>query len=306
MRELSEDMRQGDTEHSDVAPSVEGDPATSVTVRPEEDDYASPPTASLPEQVYVYALGRIEPGFPTLAVEKEFAQVAARAGDTEGLTDRQLIQSLLSKRENRYLARQLCWVFTIEGVETYVLHPRDPVDADLFLEALRDVPRRTDVDLVIGVLGPIAPPEACNGLLVPIVIFDQLYNFDIDSLVKSIPRPKGHKAEEFEVVAEELFSRVIQLTDNAGATDEHRALNYLSVRYPAIYHTTAEQFAANASLTSVDVHQSRLASNRKIVDVVFAYTNRATDVTDDYFIRVDVTEEFPFLVTKLAPFVKRH
>jgi hypothetical protein len=27
----------------------------------------------------------------------------------------------------------------------------------------------------------------------------------------------------------------MQLTDNAGATDEHRALNYLAMRYPAIY-----------------------------------------------------------------------
>ena len=33
------------------------------------------------------------------------------------------------------------------------------------------------------------------------------------------------------------------MTDNAGATDEHRALNYLAVRYPAIYAKAAEAFA---------------------------------------------------------------
>jgi hypothetical protein len=27
----------------------------------------------------------------------------------------------------------------------------------------------------------------------------------------------------------------MQLTDNAGANDEHRALNYMAMRYPAIY-----------------------------------------------------------------------
>ena len=96
-----------------------------------------------------------------------------------------------------------------------------------------------------------------------------------------------------------------QLADNAGATDEHRALNYLVVRYPAIYARTAEAYAANASLSSVDVRASRLAAVRNIVDVIFSYTHRETDVTEKAFVRVDVTEEFPFLVSRLAPFYDR-
>lgn len=97
----------------------------------------------------------------------------------------------------------------------------------------------------------------------------------------------------------------MQLADNAGATDEHRALNYLAVRYPAIYARTAEAYAANASLTGVDVRRSRLAGVRNIVDVVFSYTHRETDVTEQSFVRVDVTEKFPFLVSRLAPFYDR-
>ena len=34
----------------------------------------------------------------------------------------------------------------------------------------------------------------------------------------------------------------MQLTDNAGATDGHRALNHLEVRYQAIYAHAAEAF----------------------------------------------------------------
>ena len=34
----------------------------------------------------------------------------------------------------------------------------------------------------------------------------------------------------------------MQLTDNAGASDEHRALNYLAMRYPDIYARAAEAF----------------------------------------------------------------
>jgi hypothetical protein len=30
-----------------------------------------------------------------------------------------------------------------------------------------------------------------------------------------------------------------------------------------------------------------------------------TDVVEKYFVRVDVTEEFPFLVTKLSPYYDR-
>ena len=36
--------------------------------------------------------------------------------------------------------------------------------------------------------------------------------------------------------------------------------------------------------------------------MIFCYTNRRTDVTEKFFVRVDVTEMFPFLVTKLQPY----
>jgi PatG C-terminal len=96
--------------------------------------------------------------------------------------------------------------------------------------------------------------------------------------------------------------RIMQMADNAGAMDEYRALNYLAVRYPAIYATTAEAHEQNCSLTSVTVRPSRLTGTRRIVDVIFAYTHRQTSVTEKYFIRVDVTEEFPFLVIRLSPY----
>jgi hypothetical protein len=253
---------------------------------------------------YIYALGRVEPRFPSLAVEKEFAQATGRAG-TAGLSDRQALHAVLTQRHHRYLARQLCWILTIESLETYLLMPRDPADIDLLVEAARPIPRATDVDIVIGVLGPIAPPTMCNGLMVPIVIFDQIYCFDIDSLVKSIPRPEKIEAKQFDAAAEELFQRMIQMADNAGATDEHRALNYLAVRYPAIYASAADAFGRNESLTAVDVRPSPLSGVRKVVNVIFSYTDRNTDVTSKCFVRVDVTEEFPFLVTKLSPYYDR-
>ena len=253
---------------------------------------------------YVYAIGRVEARFPNLAAEKEFAQATGRS-DTTGKTDQQTFHAVLSKREHRYLVRQLCWVLTIQGLDTYLLVPRDPVDIDLLVEAIRPASSPNDIDVVIGLRGPIASPEMCNGLMVPIVAFDQIYSFDRETLIKAIPKPEKTTAAQFAPAAEELFNRVIQLTDNAGATDEHRALNYLAMRYPAIYSRTAEQFGNNCSLSGVEVHPSPMIGSRKIVDVIFCYTNRATDFTEKFFVRVDVTEEFPFLVTKLGPYYDR-
>jgi hypothetical protein len=253
---------------------------------------------------FVYAIGRIEARFPNLAVEKEFAQATGRT-ETAGQTDQQTFHSVLSTRDNRYLARQLCWVLSIQGLDTYLLVPRDPADVDILIEAIRPLPSPNDTDVVIGVRGPMAPPELCNGLTVPMVVFDQIYSFDRDSLISAIPKPEKTSAAAFGPAAREVLDRIVELTDNAGATDEHRALNYLTMRYPAIYARAAEAFAQEFSLSGVEVRRSPLSMSRRIVDVIFAFTHRGTDFTEQSFVRVDVTEEFPFLVTKLSPYYNR-
>jgi hypothetical protein len=250
---------------------------------------------------HVYALGRIE-ALPRQSVEKNSPRRpggrALRKTDREAFTRYWL-------RENRYLARHLCWVFTIQGLETYILQPRDPSDFDLLINAISGpVDPVPWMSLVIGVRGPVAPPELCNGLMVPLVAFDQIYSFDHAALIKAIPRPEKMAEKQFTRAAEELFSRVMQMTDNAGATDDHRAMNYLAMR-PAVYATAADEFAKDFSLSGVDVRPSPLSGTRRIVDVVFSYTNRNTDFTEKFYVRVDVTEEFPFLVTKMAPYYDR-
>ena len=264
-------------------------------------DYSPNGSASLS---YVFAIGKVDMRFPSLAIEKEFAQATGRA-NTKGLTDRAAAHAVLSEPSNRYIARQLCWVFTIEGLETYLLIPRDPADYGQLLDAVRPQPSPLDLDVVVGLKGSIAPPDMCNGLMVPIVAFDQIYSFDRDSLIKAIPRPAKASAKEFAPAAEELFDRIMLAADNAGSMDDHRALNYLAVRYPAIYATAADMFGRNSSLTGVDVQTSPLSSTRKVVDVIMTFTNRETDVDDKFFTRVDVTEEFPFLVTKMSPYFDR-
>jgi hypothetical protein len=267
---------------------------------PEQFSLAEP----LPDPAFVYAIGRVEPRFPSLGVEKELAQATGRS-DSSGLTDRQAAHAVLSSRENRYLVRQLNWVVTIEGLETYLLVPRDPSDLDLLVDALRPLPTGDDIDVVIGILGPIPPPEVAGGWAIPMLACEHIYSFDVDALIEALPRPDGISAQEFEPTAREVFSRLVQVADNAGATDEHRALNYLAVRYPNMYAAVADAHGRDASLAAVDVAPSRLTGVRKIFDVIFTFRHRQTDVEESWFVRVDVTEMFPFLVTKLTPYFRR-
>jgi hypothetical protein len=253
---------------------------------------------------YVYTVGRIHPRFPSISIEKEFMQATSR-NDKKGLTDNQAMYVVLSEPQNRYLARKLCWVLSIEGLETYLLYPNDPADFSMLIESLRPMPRLTDINVVIGVLGPVVPPQFCNGLQLPVVGFDQIYSFDVDTLIKSIPKPDKVSDKVFAPVAEELFMRILQMIDNAGATDDYRALNYVAVRYNAIYTTAADCYSRNSSLTGVEVQPSALSGIRKIVNIIFTFTNRATDVAEKYYCRVDVTEEFPFLITKMQSYVER-
>lgn len=303
----SRQVKKNDGEIASVSPYPEA--RTTSTIAPQGGTCGCAGAASLSPNgagmvPYVYAIGRVEARFPNLAVEKEFAQATGRT-ETVGKTDQQTFHAVLSKRENRYLVRQLCWVLSIQGLETYLLQPRDPADIDLLVEAIRPAPSPNDIDVVIGLRGPISPPEMCNGLMIPIVAFDQIYSFNRDALIKAIPKPEKTTAAQFGPAAEELFNRIMQLTDNAGATDEHRVLNYLAMRYPAIYAKAAEEFGRDFSLTGVEVRPSPLSSTRNIVDVIFAYTNRNTDFTEKFFVRCDVTEEFPFLVAKMSPYFDR-
>ena len=49
-----------------------------------------------------------------------------------------------------------------------------------------------------------------------------------------------------------------------------------------------------------------LSGTRNIVDVIFSYTNRNTDVTEKFSVSVDVTGKFPYLVKKLSPYYNRY
>lgn len=292
-------------------------PADSVSAArsqaiPESTVSADPEPTPAPS--FAYALGEIDFRFPSLGLEKEVAQVIGST-DARGVTDRGAILAAISADENRYLARGLCWILSVGGLDAYILVPRDPADFQLLTEAVNEAGqessvaepgrRASHVDVVIGTLGPIAPPGMCNGLSIRMLFFDQIYSFDRASLIRAIPVPdsaQGASEATFRDTAGSFFDQIMLMSDNAGATDEHRALNYLAVRYPRIYTTVAEEQDRNASLDGISARQSPLSQTRRIVDVIFSFRHRQTDVVNKYLARVDVDDMHPFLMTPISPY----
>ena len=259
-------------------------------------------TCGLKSLPFVYVLGQVEARFPNRSIEKEFVQIIERS-KSANFEHQQAFYSVLSQPENRYLARKLSWILTMEGVPIYILLPTGPEDLNILLEAIRPPACPLDRQVVVGRKGPVAPPEMC-GQEVPMVLVDHLYSLEYNNFMKSI-HPELVADEKFKAAALELFRRMMQIADNTGSTEKHRALNYLAVRYLAIYSTAAEKLENSFSLTSAEAIPSRLSDSRKIISVVFSFTNRETGIMEKYFVRVDVTEEFPFIVTKMAPYYDR-
>src|SRR5882762_1101935 len=67
---------------------------TSAPVVGAQQRFPAPITATMPSAIpaFVYAIGNVEARFPTLSVEKEFAQ-ATRGTNTAGLSDQQTFQA---------------------------------------------------------------------------------------------------------------------------------------------------------------------------------------------------------------------
>ncbi|MGV9311629.1 cyanobactin maturation protease PatG family protein [Streptomyces sp. NPDC003691] len=252
-----------------------------------------------PEPAFVYAIGRMSCRFPDPGVEKEFAQAAGHA-DTRGRTDTETLHTVLDLPENRYLARQLQYVFSVRGVETYTVRPRWPEDFDKIIDAVRPQPTPLDLDVLIGVREPVSP-AGCGGRPLPLVEFEQLYSFDRTDLVSAVEKPKDMPAKRFRRTADEVLTKLLAVAENAGATPEDRAANYLTCRYSALYIKTFEAFAADSALTSIDVRPAAVGGDRGVVSFTLSFTRRGTDLTERWSALVDTRYLYPYLLTPLAP-----
>jgi len=269
---------------------------------------------------FVYAIGTVEADYPNIAIERETQALAHTLlpaswqpntdVPTKPTEDRSWQHAVLSadREMTRYITRQLIWRLTVEDYPVFVLKPRDPRDFDLLVDSLgrpkypkpdggdsetkgtgkrkakRSIPidspigRPQDLDVVIGVTGSQTP-------LGMEVLVDQIFHISAQQLA-----PGGL----------DVFA---QLSDNYGLTDEDRAYNFLAARYTIAPDDLDE--IKELGLAGVPIISSRLSGNTgRVVRVIF--TLRSTQAIEKkYFVRVDVSDRFPFIVTPWQPYLER-
>lgn len=260
---------------------------------------------------YVFAIGRIKPFFPALDLEKEYKQLVPRPPPPalNGATEDRILQWVL--QENPFLAREMGWVFLIQNVSTYLLDPRSPSELEQFVKSI--VPTSTtevSYDVIIGVQDPGATLGAGDGS-VPGVTVNRTYQFTLTDLVNSVIaalQAQGVMPLPASAQITRLFDDLLQLADNTGDADEHRALNYASVNYPEIYvplSSGGPGAVVTSYFTGVEPRRSPLGGGRAIIDVILSYMNQTSGVVNKRYTAIDVSGQFPFLVTPLQPYFDR-
>jgi hypothetical protein len=279
------ELGRGDTQGSTPGscPSCAGSQSTRATLPPP----------------YVYAIGQLQPQYPNLSVEKEVAQAIGR-GVTTDLTDREALVAVLQDKRNRYLVRQLCWLLIARGLETYLLKPYDPADYDELVRAYAADPKGFVV--VVGYRGGTANPQDCYGVILPILIFDNIYFGSKESLLKGLEAPEKVETARFAAAAGEMFDRIVDQIADDGSSDDSRAKLYLAMRSPDIYREAATATVKGLSLRAIRTRPFALNRTSKNIEVIFDYVDRKTNSLEQYSTVINVDGMYPYLVRELAPY----
>jgi hypothetical protein len=260
---------------------------------------------------FVYAIGTVEAEYPNVAIEREM-QIMGIGIEAEpevpmrSTEDRHWQHAVLTRdrKRTRYLARQLSWRLTIEDLPAFVLKPRDCCDIDDLIDRLKrpkypksetgkgkkgkttasdpiiaSVALPQDLDVIVGVRGDNTP----DGIEVYV---DQIFGISPERL--SLP----------------IHAYFSQIADNYGLTDEDRAYNFLAARYDV--SARVKEIDDKFGLTGFPTIYSRLSGdNNRVVRVIFTFKSQNSLVEKKYFVRVDVTHEFPTIITPWQPYLNR-
>lgn len=280
---------------------------------------ASPPSRALgqassqgasrpPVTGWVYAIGQLTPRFPDLGVEKEVAQAAGGAGNVGN----DELRALLVQPENEYLIRQMCWVFTVGGIDVFMLACRDGAEAARLVDALpaADEAEHT-LQVVVGASVTADPRDPCGSNSLPTVRVDQMLTFTIDEFIEALITAGGgaedgkdnpREADEpgARRAAKDLFAQLTRRSHNWGVAAEDRARNYVALRYSHLYRLAADARRGGKTLVAIDVRPFAKPAGREVVSVQLLFRARRTDVAERYQCLVDVTDRFPFLAAPLT------
>lgn len=255
---------------------------------------------------WVYAIGRIRPYFPSRDIERELLQLMPDPPPAGITTEDQRLQYVMQK--NPFFAREVGWLFLVEDVETYVLSPRSSTELAAMIATI--VPAQGAQMVTYDVIIGAQDPAVGAGGELPGVTVNHTYPLTLTDLANSVTaalRQQGVTNLPTTAQITEIFDDMLQLADNTGDADEHRALNYVSVCYPNVYvaQYAPPQAQATTYFAAVETRRSPLGGTRSIIDVILRYENKSTGLVSRFYTAVDVSGQFPFLVTKLQPYFER-
>jgi hypothetical protein len=254
--------------------------------------------SSAPPAGYVYSIGSVRPEFPEegLRKEYEFAAAQLRVSPTD-------YYAVLSNQTYTYIAQEACWILDINNVDTFILHPRSGTELKDLVEAIKPVaPGSVEkpMSVIIGPIYPDKPYPRCPNVHLPVVVANQVYYFDFDTLIKNLT------AKNIEVESVRSVLEALKLKPNEGVSDSDRALNYIAFRFPEMYRKADQMKGKQLPgffLLDIRTQPSATEANRKLVDAIFKYQQYDTGEQQSFYCAIDVTGQFPFLQTPLQPFV---
>lgn len=300
---------------------VTGDPAAAAQAGPGQpkaphaDGACSCSSRMHAIEQFVYAIGRVEVRFPSLGIEREYQQRERAVQDLPQHPRNARVLAVLEK--NPHLAARVTWVFVVGAGPVFALNPSSGSLKEAFFKALAQSHQLDHACVAIGRVGSgFTSPTTVGGLLLSPVGVDQLYVFSAGEWAEDLARAahpalqsRKVDAAHFQTVAQGVFREVTSMPENIGVSDGHRALNYLLVQHPGMLLASAER--PGHVLDRIETRVLQSVGGRRHVAVILSFLDRGTGVPERLSCTVDVTEEWPFVVSAeggapalgFAPFV---
>ncbi len=253
---------------------------------------------------YVYAVGVFDPRFPSEGVYQEYLQACAEKTTRNPPEDKVRYEVL---KEKPYLAREVEWVFLIDNVDSYQVIPRTPLELQDMVETIAPDPTPDTENLTL-LIGVNEPQSSTSNL--PVVNATLVYYFDVKEFVDNVPLPSPPPSNvtSYRTEVQKLFDKMIQTAANPGDSHEHRAINYVTFRYPKIYTLTWSLLnpkdGAPKVFSSLTPKKSLMGGDRDLIDLIFTFRDQTMGASANYYLTVDASGQFPFLVSELKPYIK--
>ncbi|AQQ00788.1 hypothetical protein B0W48_13800 [Pseudoalteromonas aliena] len=280
--------------------------------RPPVTQFALPEKVGVEHHLYenhfVYCVGNINAKFPTLNLEKELNQNSIMSSEQLPMLDnvndnialerlnrnKNLYQQLfkgLSQPNNRYIARSMEWVLDNRfNEQQYKLL----LSTDELLTQCISALGRTESSKKgqVAIVGSVTDAgEMFVTAIMPTTVmpFGQLLNGEHGSNAQFL----------------KLIDEITALDSSSGNTDGARALNFALYNNVDIYNHTYSLYYNSSSdgpnpsgyqLLAIDT-DTLTSGDRIVVNVIFKYQGINTGALQFWYCRVDVTGEYPFIVS---------